>query len=77
YLDDTLSEEELNLICSVYHCETGELYFDLSWWPKPSSWSHSGLNVGYWSPAAKVWYQNQLAHIQDNTAELYHAKKWK
>ncbi|KAF8575392.1 hypothetical protein K439DRAFT_1370067 [Ramaria rubella] len=50
---------------------------DLLWWPKPSSWSHSGLNVGYWSPAAGVWYQNWLAHIQDNTAELYHAKKWK
>ncbi|KAF8589569.1 hypothetical protein K439DRAFT_1289399, partial [Ramaria rubella] len=48
-----------------------------SWWPKPGSWSHSGLNVGYWSPTAEVWYQNQLAHIKDNTAELYHAKKWK
>ncbi|KAF8576635.1 hypothetical protein K439DRAFT_1366690 [Ramaria rubella] len=74
YWDDTLSEEELNLICGVYHCETGDK--DLLW-PKPSSWSHSGLNVGYWSPAAEVWYQNRLAHIQDNTAELYHAKKWK
>ncbi|KAF8573671.1 hypothetical protein K439DRAFT_1374634, partial [Ramaria rubella] len=48
-----------------------------SWWPKPATWSLSGLNVGCWSPAAEKWYQNQLVQIRNDTAELYHAKKWK
>ncbi|KAF8575666.1 hypothetical protein K439DRAFT_1303576, partial [Ramaria rubella] len=76
YWDDSLSVEELELICGVYHCETSK-FKDVSWWPKPTAWSASGLNVGYWSPAAEKWYQNQLVQIRNETAELYHAKKWK
>jgi hypothetical protein len=34
-----------------------------SLWPKPSAWSRSGKNVGYWSPDAEEWFQCRVAYL--------------
>jgi len=50
---------------------------ELSWWPKPSAWQLSGLNVGYWSPACEDWFQCHLKEIHSGAAELRNATQWK
>jgi hypothetical protein len=37
----------------------------------------SGLNVGYWSPACKDWFQRHLAKIVSNEALLISATDWR
>lgn len=47
------------------------------WWPKPSAWESSGLNVGYWSPDCENWYQRRLQTIRDGNATLRSGTQWK
>ncbi|KIJ49397.1 hypothetical protein M422DRAFT_160667, partial [Sphaerobolus stellatus SS14] len=79
FWDDSLTEEEIDILCGVYRLQTGngnqESY--VSWWPRPSAWRGSGLNVGYWSPACESWFKRRLEQIQNGTAEMRSAKRWK
>ncbi|KAJ7821427.1 hypothetical protein B0H14DRAFT_2599192 [Mycena olivaceomarginata] len=59
YWDDYLTDQEIDLICGVYHISTGqrdpgalsgEQTTARSWWPRPSAMEQSGLNVGWWTP---------------------------
>jgi hypothetical protein len=50
---------------------------DSSWWPRPSAWRGSGLNVGYWSPSCEAWFQERLSKIRANKAEVRTAAQWK
>lgn len=50
---------------------------DKSWWPKQSTWNHSGLNLGYWSRDCENWFQKRLVAIHSNTAFLRTAGEWK
>ncbi|TFK59901.1 hypothetical protein BDN72DRAFT_752055, partial [Pluteus cervinus] len=80
WFDSGLTEEEENLICGVYKVyadETNKVIADVSWWPKPSAWITSGLNVGYWSPDAEEWFRKRLECIQRGEAKLYNAGAWK
>ncbi|KAK7048795.1 hypothetical protein R3P38DRAFT_2505225, partial [Favolaschia claudopus] len=83
YWDDALTEEDVDLICGVYEIGTGVKRTEemqttkLSWWPKPLAFSHSGLNVGWWSPDCEHWYQQRLAVIQSGTAKLHTQAEWK
>ncbi|TFK60301.1 hypothetical protein BDN72DRAFT_741368, partial [Pluteus cervinus] len=78
WFDSGLTEEEENLICGVYKVYAGvQVLADVSWWPKPSAWVTSGLNVGYWSPDAEEWFRKRLASIQQGQAKLYNAGAWK
>ncbi|KAJ7818845.1 hypothetical protein B0H14DRAFT_2601028 [Mycena olivaceomarginata] len=56
YWDDYLTDQEIDLICGVYHISTGqrnpgalsgEQTTARSWWPRPSAMEQSGLNVGW------------------------------
>ena len=50
---------------------------DLSWWPKPSAWQVSGLNVGYWSRDCEAWFQKHLQLIRDGGGDLRGPSQWK
>ncbi|KAL0578983.1 hypothetical protein V5O48_003023 [Marasmius crinis-equi] len=81
YWDDSLTEEEVNLVCGVY--EVGKApdtngYVALtqkSWWPKPAAWNASGLNCGYWSQDAEYWFQNRLRRIQSGQDNVLMTKQ--
>ncbi|KAJ6579919.1 hypothetical protein B0H10DRAFT_1835021 [Mycena sp. CBHHK59/15] len=79
YWDNQLTEEELDLICGVYHIATvgGRQVMTVSWWPKPSAFTLSGLNVGWWTPECESWYQKRVRQIEGFTAKLSTHADWK
>ncbi|KIJ34741.1 hypothetical protein M422DRAFT_134740, partial [Sphaerobolus stellatus SS14] len=48
-----------------------------SWWPKPTAWGGSGLDVGYWSSECESWYQARIKLISEGTAPLRTVEQWK
>jgi hypothetical protein len=50
---------------------------DISWWPKPSAWAGSGLNVGYWSRDCEGWFQKRLALLREGKGDLKNPSVWK
>ncbi|KAJ7145333.1 hypothetical protein C8R43DRAFT_890492, partial [Mycena crocata] len=56
--DPSLTDDEIDLICGVYHVGTGSCLTttDQSWWPEPSTWARSAMNVGWWSPYCERWF---------------------
>ncbi|KAF8869439.1 hypothetical protein BD779DRAFT_1383671, partial [Infundibulicybe gibba] len=48
-----------------------------SWWPGPSMWEKSGLNVGYWSPDCEAWYAKRLQAIREKKGGLKTPPQWK
>ncbi|OCH84638.1 hypothetical protein OBBRIDRAFT_741245, partial [Obba rivulosa] len=79
YYEDALSEEEVDIICGTYKIvHTGHkdpLYY--LWWPRPSQWHYSGLNVGYWAPFCEEWFKERLHTIQAGSAQPHGAKEWR
>ncbi|KAF8239155.1 hypothetical protein L208DRAFT_1239390, partial [Tricholoma matsutake] len=69
--DDELSEDELNLICSIYKVFTGSGKQDShqSWWPKPNAWEKCSLNIGQWTDKCETWFQICLEKIQSGDAQ--------
>jgi hypothetical protein len=45
----------------------------VSWWPRPSAWNGSGLNVGFWSARCEDWFQKRLANIRDGVSRTRYA----
>ncbi|KAJ7430087.1 hypothetical protein B0H11DRAFT_1765721 [Mycena galericulata] len=82
YWDDGLTEQELDLICGVYHVSTGfavsgEQTTTRSWWPRPSAWESSALNVGWWTPSCEAWFQKRLETLQAGTGTLVSHADWR
>ncbi|KAG2355041.1 hypothetical protein BDR07DRAFT_1195972, partial [Suillus spraguei] len=80
FLFDSLSEQEIEFLCGVYHVDTGgggKQMATLSWWPIPKLWETSGFELGYWTHSAEKLFQNRLKAIRERRAELFSAKKWK
>ncbi|KAJ7666076.1 hypothetical protein DFH06DRAFT_984622 [Mycena polygramma] len=77
YWDDALTEDEIDLICGVYVVAIGQQKKAVSWWPKPSAFSSSGLNIGWWSPDCERWFQNRSKEIIHQQAEAYRHIEWK
>lgn len=76
--DDSLFEDELNLICGVYKVQTNaNQTSDSSWWPKHAVWMTGRLNVGYWSVGCETWFQKRLMAIRDGTAHLKTSAEWR
>ncbi|KAJ7151752.1 hypothetical protein C8R43DRAFT_886640, partial [Mycena crocata] len=73
YWDDTLTEQEIDLICGVYHISTGWS----SWWPRPAAMATSGLNVGWWTPMCEEWYQRRLRQVEGAEPTLVTHGQWK
>ncbi|KAJ7137624.1 hypothetical protein C8R43DRAFT_1019908 [Mycena crocata] len=80
YWDDTLTEDEIDLICGVDRIATGhdaEQVSTPSWWPKPAAFAKSGLGIGWWSPDCEFWFQKRLRDIQAGKAELHTQTMWR
>ncbi|KAJ6569677.1 hypothetical protein B0H19DRAFT_704037 [Mycena capillaripes] len=86
YWDDCLTENELDLICGVYHMATeqrdpnlfnGEQTTTLSWWPRPQSYAPSAMNVGWWTPIWESWYQKHLHRLESGLGAVASHTAWK
>lgn len=49
----------------------------VSWWPRPSSFSRAGFNVGYWSKDCEKWFQNRLAELRNGRAKTRSVSSWR
>ncbi|KAJ6504511.1 hypothetical protein DFH09DRAFT_1439992 [Mycena vulgaris] len=82
YWDDCLTEQEIDLICGIYHVSTGQggdstQVAKVSWWPKPLAFDASGINVGWWTPQWEKWYQTRLQQLESGRGTLANHEKWK
>ncbi|KAI0735669.1 hypothetical protein C8Q76DRAFT_611425 [Earliella scabrosa] len=80
YVDDGLSDYEVDAICGVNHVYTGKytgVEEDQSWWPKPSIWSTSGMYTGIWTPKNEHWFCKRLGDIEAGNASPMNARKWR
>jgi hypothetical protein len=50
---------------------------DMSWWPKHSAFTHSGLDLGHWSEFAEEWYMKRLRRIWKGEVGLKSGKDWR
>ncbi|KZP07032.1 hypothetical protein FIBSPDRAFT_763446, partial [Athelia psychrophila] len=77
--DDTLSEDDLDLISGVYKLSTGDgtQTADASWWPRHNTWVSGSLEVGYWSPNCETWFQRRLDSIRKGEARLKSPAQWR
>ncbi|EKM49360.1 uncharacterized protein PHACADRAFT_201748 [Phanerochaete carnosa HHB-10118-sp] len=86
YEDATLSEDNLNHICSIYRVyanSTHTFASESSWWPKNSTWRESGMHVGYWTKMNEEWFVHCQNYLQQGIHEgnkskldLKNAKAW-
>ncbi|KAG2114049.1 hypothetical protein BD769DRAFT_1391601 [Suillus cothurnatus] len=76
---DTLTQEETETLCGLYYVGTGrgDQTTTLSWWPTPTLWSASGLDVGYWTHSAEKMFQSRFTAIREGRAKLLTTRKWK
>ncbi|KAL0562958.1 hypothetical protein V5O48_019119, partial [Marasmius crinis-equi] len=75
--------EEVDLICGVYVVETEQSGAELSqaahrsWWPRPSVFQSSGLNIGLWSRDCEKWFQQRLRECVGEKPQLMNSTKWR
>ncbi|KAJ7117840.1 hypothetical protein C8R44DRAFT_791501 [Mycena epipterygia] len=83
YWVEHLKEEEIDLICGVYHVSTGQRDIHgpqtstLSWWPRPPAFNASGINVGWWTPMWETWYKRRLQQVESGNGILATHTEWK
>ncbi|GJF00027.1 hypothetical protein PsYK624_163040 [Phanerochaete sordida] len=81
YVDDTLTENEVDVICGVTriftHWSEHSNVKIVSWWPTPKLWKRSGQDVGYWTAQNETWFQNRLTDIRAGKAKPLTAAAWK
>ncbi|KDQ30234.1 hypothetical protein PLEOSDRAFT_1081782 [Pleurotus ostreatus PC15] len=78
YVDDTLSDYELDLICGNYKVLIDDKQeADRSWWPKYWTFKDTSLDMHEWVQNAEDWYQKRLEDIRNGTAQLRSARQWR
>ncbi|KIJ32862.1 hypothetical protein M422DRAFT_127413, partial [Sphaerobolus stellatus SS14] len=79
WIQPLLSPQEIDIICGVYRVfkDPKRNPRQLSWWPKPTAWANSGLDVGYWSSECESWYQQRITDINQYAAQLRTSEQWK
>ncbi|KAI0688825.1 hypothetical protein C8Q76DRAFT_573051, partial [Earliella scabrosa] len=78
YVDDALTEAEMNIICGVNKVYTQiNQQEDRSWWPKPNIWRRSGMFTGMWTPWNEEWFKTRLRDIQNGRAAPLNVREWK
>ena len=79
FLDDFITENDLNIISGVYRvhtCQNGPSS-DLSWWPKHGTWMRTGLFADQWTPEAESFYDGQVKAMEQKRWLLKNATTWK
>ncbi|KIK33812.1 hypothetical protein CY34DRAFT_98969, partial [Suillus luteus UH-Slu-Lm8-n1] len=76
---DTLSEDEIDILCGIYYVNTDRRAqtTTLSWWPNPQLWEASGLDTGYWNRSCEQMFQNRLEKIRNESTTLLTTKRWR
>ncbi|PPR04912.1 hypothetical protein CVT24_007156 [Panaeolus cyanescens] len=81
YSDDSLTSDELELICGLYsvYSGIGAQEIRCSWWPLQSLWNnpHAGANLGYWSESNEQWYQSRLQEMEAGSAKPMTTAHWR
>src|SRR5215471_869346 len=79
FVDDALSDEEMDLICGKYIIYTGQAMQTARkwWWPPHSTWIKGSLHVGYWTQQCERWYQDRLVAIKSREAQPLTRNEWK
>ena len=49
----------------------------MNWWPKPQTWSGSGLDFGAWAPLAEGWYSARNERLNHPGATCVRSRGWK
>ncbi|TFK78379.1 hypothetical protein K466DRAFT_507361 [Polyporus arcularius HHB13444] len=77
-LDDTLSSDELDVICGTYKAimDTGQIE-DRSWWPKEPAWRESHFDVGRWSAWNEKWFLTRLSRIRCGEEQPKKQASWR
>ncbi|KAG0698811.1 hypothetical protein DFH29DRAFT_809869, partial [Suillus ampliporus] len=79
--DDTLTDDEVDLICGVYYVAGSKCREDqwrtLSWWPRPNLFEKGGMWTGYWNASCESWFQWRLDLIRCGKAKPLASKQWK
>ncbi|KAI0071319.1 hypothetical protein K474DRAFT_1581736, partial [Panus rudis PR-1116 ss-1] len=79
FVDEGLSEDELDFICGMYkvYTEQGpDQQADRSWWPRYSMWQSSPYGVGYWTPKAERFFQGHLKDILAGKEPTKTSNRW-
>ncbi|KAF8063149.1 hypothetical protein FPV67DRAFT_1672188 [Lyophyllum atratum] len=68
FVDDSLTEVELNLISGAYTCLTGiqNQTSTRSWYPLASTFEAAGENYGYWNPYTEKVFWRRLDEINNS-----------
>ncbi|KAJ8093416.1 hypothetical protein PM082_020273 [Marasmius tenuissimus] len=87
FWDDYLTEEEEDLVCGVYYMRTDhfqnyghEKYLSShrSWFPRPTSFNGSNLNLGFWSKDCEKWYQHRVRSCREpGGPDVLSASRWR
>ncbi|TCD60184.1 hypothetical protein EIP91_010608 [Steccherinum ochraceum] len=81
YWEEVLSEQEEQFIVGMYKDDTnkrpGDKPAHISWWPTPNCWSLNGLETGYWTPTAEIWFERRLNAIQNGSQPPQTAAKFR
>ena len=76
--DDGLSQQELDMICGVYHCFTEQRsqYGSRSWWPTDSCWQTNAQHTR-WTEKSDKFFKDRLLKLQAGTEEPLRTKEWR
>jgi hypothetical protein len=79
FVDDTLSEDEMDLICGKYVMYTGQKNQTTYkwWWPPHSTWIKGSYYVGYWTGQCERWFRDRLRDIKAGKAQPLSRNEWK
>ncbi|KAG2366246.1 hypothetical protein BDR07DRAFT_1274922 [Suillus spraguei] len=77
--DDILTDDEVDLICGVYHVAVDgrNQWTTLSWWPRPNVFDKCSLWTGYWNTSCESWFQERLGLIRCGKAKMYNTRDWR
>ncbi|KAJ7323502.1 hypothetical protein DFH08DRAFT_787850 [Mycena albidolilacea] len=74
---EALTLAEIDPICRVYSAEDGQQLKYISWWPTPTAFWSSGLNMGWWNANCERWFVKRMKDIEGKSAKLYTYPEWK
>jgi len=81
FLDDFVSDENLETISGVYHVRVNVVNSDgvahCSWWPKHQTWTGTGLVGDQWSPRAEKFYQDRCDDLAAKKFDIISASSWR
>ncbi|KAI0083657.1 hypothetical protein BDY19DRAFT_868677, partial [Irpex rosettiformis] len=79
FVDDTLTQHQLDVICGVYRVlgsNVSEVAYH-SWWPSSSTWNSCGLSTDCWTEHNERWFLGHLRKILSGEFQPLNASGWR